>query len=106
MYCKHAFLRDMQPQSAASGVLHVSTKEDSCKMSPPIQKSRKSTANILPCRIHKTSPVSATERYWSVQEQGGGANVNNMNKVAYFRGRKLLGKEIKIEDDYRGMSDN
>jgi len=56
----------------------------------------KFTPNILPCRINASGPVSASKRYWNVENDEKG------RKVAYFRGRKLLGREVRIHKDYRG----
>ncbi|KAI9857152.1 MAG: 3'-5' exonuclease [Vezdaea acicularis] len=64
-----------------------------------IQKSQKPegkcSANILPCRISHTGPVSSSERYWKPQKEDD-------KNVAYFRGRRLLGKTIRIPDGYQG----
>jgi len=57
----------------------------------------KYTPNILPCRINQSGPVKASKRYWNVEDDEKG------RKVAYFRGRKLLGREVKINEDYRGV---
>ena len=56
----------------------------------------KFTANILPCRISHNGAVNASKRYWNVESDEKG------RKVAYFRGRKLLGREVRIHKDYRG----
>ncbi|MCJ1318927.1 hypothetical protein MMC15_004259 [Xylographa vitiligo] len=69
---------------------------------PPISKSSsppsipKLTPNILPCRINHSGPVNASKRYWNVEEDEKG------RKTAYFRGRKLLGREVRLSDSYRG----
>ncbi|MCJ1287725.1 hypothetical protein MMC26_007077 [Xylographa opegraphella] len=69
---------------------------------PPISKSSsapsipKLTPNILPCRINHSGPVNASKRYWNVEDDEKG------RKMAYFRGRKLLGREVKLSDSYRG----
>ncbi|MCJ1385580.1 hypothetical protein MMC17_008703 [Xylographa soralifera] len=70
---------------------------------PPISKSSslpsipKLTPNILPCRINHSGPVNASKRYWNVEEDEKG------RKMAYFRGRKLLGRDVKLSDSYRGV---
>ncbi|MCJ1395390.1 hypothetical protein MMC18_008274 [Xylographa bjoerkii] len=57
----------------------------------------KLTPNILPCRINHSGPVNASKRYWNVEED------EKSRKMAYFRGRKLLGREVKLTDSYRGV---
>ncbi|KAI9878159.1 MAG: hypothetical protein M1830_001728 [Pleopsidium flavum] len=61
------------------------------------EQPQKCTPNVLPCRVHHNGPANATERYWSPSTDADG------KKVAYFRGRKLDGKCVKIPDDYRGV---
>ncbi|MCJ1249805.1 3'-5' exonuclease [Trapelia coarctata] len=64
----------------------------SSSASPP-----KFTPNILPCRVNASGPVSASKRFWNVESDEKG------RKVAYFRGRKLLGREVRVHKDYRGV---
>ncbi|KAL8913831.1 MAG: hypothetical protein Q9171_001435 [Xanthocarpia ochracea] len=52
--------------------------------------------NLLPCRIHHDGPVNASRRYWAPEQDKDG------NLEAYFRGRKLKGREVKLPDGYRG----
>ncbi|KIV80918.1 hypothetical protein PV11_08383 [Exophiala sideris] len=59
--------------------------------------SHKSTANILPCRIHHDGPTKVTKRYWSPQDGKDGT------KTSYFRGRRLRGRVIKLPADYHGV---
>ncbi|RDI76902.1 hypothetical protein Vi05172_g13115 [Venturia inaequalis] len=65
-----------------------------------IQKSKTEaqhcTPNLLPCKINHDGPVNASERYWKPQSAEDGS------ASAYFRGRKLEGKSIKLPEGYRG----
>ncbi|KAH7171516.1 ribonuclease H2 non-catalytic subunit-domain-containing protein [Dactylonectria macrodidyma] len=54
-------------------------------------------ANILPCRIHHNGPVEPVSAYWAPTSTDDGT------KTAYFRGRKLQGKSIKLPAQYRGI---
>ncbi|KAL2356805.1 putative ribonuclease H2 subunit C [Cryomyces antarcticus] len=60
------------------------------------QRAEKCTPNVLPCRIDHNGPVSASTRYWAPETDDKGRS------VAYFRGRKLLGRSVKVPDGYRG----
>ncbi|KAN0096169.1 ribonuclease H1 small subunit [Hyaloscypha variabilis] len=66
-----------------------------------IEKSKvhkgKCTPNILPCRINHNGPVDASKRYWNPSKTTDGKT------VAYFRGRKLHGKQLKVPKGYRGV---
>ncbi|KAL8728180.1 MAG: hypothetical protein Q9166_005574 [cf. Caloplaca sp. 2 TL-2023] len=53
--------------------------------------------NLLPCRIHHDGPVNASNRYWAPQP------VNDENPEAYFRGRKLKGRELMLPETRRGL---
>lgn len=55
------------------------------------------TPHLLPCRIQHDGPVNASEKYWSPQRSTDGVS------EAYFRGRKLQGREIKIPGGYSGI---
>ncbi|KAI1623411.1 ribonuclease H2 subunit C [Exophiala viscosa] len=57
----------------------------------------KSTANILPCRIHHDGPTKVTKRYWSPADDKDGT------KTSHFRGRRLRGRVIKLPADYQGV---
>ncbi|KAI9859132.1 MAG: 3'-5' exonuclease [Trichoglossum hirsutum] len=57
---------------------------------------QKCTPNILPCRIIHDGPANASERYWEPTVEDDKA------RTAYFRGRKLRGKPIKVPEGYRG----
>jgi ribonuclease H2 subunit C len=82
-----------------------------------IEKSKshrgKCTPNVLPCRINHNGPVDASKRYWNPTKTLGKiyalicvycANFPADGKtVAYFRGRKLHGKQINVPKGYRGV---
>jgi ribonuclease H2 subunit C len=82
-----------------------------------IEKSKshrgKCTPNILPCRINHNGPVDASKRYWNPTKTPGKiytlicvsfANFLADGKtVAYFRGRKLHGKQMNVPKGYRGV---
>ncbi|TLD37747.1 ribonuclease H1 small subunit [Venturia nashicola] len=59
-------------------------------------KAQHCTPNLLPCKINHDGPVNASERYWKPETSADGSS------SAYFRGRKLEGKSIKLPDGYRG----
>ncbi|OCL14409.1 ribonuclease H1 small subunit [Glonium stellatum] len=59
-------------------------------------KSAKCALNLIPCHLNHDGPVNATERYWNPEPDTDGTH------TAYFRGRKLKGKNVKIPDGYRG----
>ncbi|PMD62896.1 ribonuclease H1 small subunit [Hyaloscypha bicolor E] len=65
-----------------------------------IEKSKshkgKCTPNVLPCRINHNGPVDASRRYWNPTKTPDGKT------VAYFRGRKLHGKQMMVPKGYRG----
>lgn len=74
----------------------LSIQPPTSSSNPPSSQPPKFTANILPCRISHNGAVNASKRYWNVERDENG------RKVAYFRGRKLLGREVRIPKDYRG----
>ncbi|OIW32274.1 ribonuclease H1 small subunit [Coniochaeta ligniaria NRRL 30616] len=57
----------------------------------------KTTAHLLPCRVHYDGPVEPAQSYWSPTQQEDGP------RIAYFRGRKLHGKTVKLPEGYRGV---
>ncbi|OCK83612.1 ribonuclease H1 small subunit [Lepidopterella palustris CBS 459.81] len=59
-------------------------------------KSTKCTPNLIPCRLNHNGAVNASERFWKPETESNGEN------TAYFRGRKLRGKNVKLPDRYRG----
>jgi ribonuclease H2 subunit C len=81
----------------------------------PKKELQKCKPNLLPCKINHDGPVNATERYWK-PEVGHGTKqhtrrVNRFitdftadgSRTAYFRGRKLEGREIKVPEGYKGV---
>jgi len=60
------------------------------------RQARKVVPNILPCKINFNGPVNASERYWNIK------NDENGQKTTYFRGRKLVGKDVNLPEDYSG----
>jgi Ribonuclease H2 non-catalytic subunit (Ylr154p-like) len=77
--------------------------------------SKKSQLNILPCKIHRNGPCKVTKRLWSPMVESGEPSFNvhssvkrqltclDGSKTAYFRGRKLRGRRIKLPNGYRGI---
>ncbi|KAI0396735.1 ribonuclease H2, subunit C [Xylariaceae sp. FL0594] len=72
-------------------------------MSPPVftvdnnsQGQRKATLNLLPCRIHHDGAVSPCETFWHPTK------TTDNTQTAYFRGRKLQGKAVKLPEGYYG----
>ncbi|CAF3651895.1 hypothetical protein SNK05_007122 [Fusarium graminearum] len=63
----------------------------------PDENKFKAVANILPCRIHHDGPIEPTSTYWTP------AATDDGTKLAYFRGRKLQGKIVKLPKDCRGI---
>lgn len=73
------------------------------------------TPNLLPCQIHHDGLVDASERYWNPKNTPGTSNSRiallrtspadlgtDNSSEAYFRGRKLKGREVQVPDGYRG----
>ena len=56
-----------------------------------------SNVDILPCRINHTGPGKITKRHWQPQVGADGT------KTAYFRGRRLRGRVIKIPSKYHAV---
>lgn len=57
----------------------------------------KQTPNLLPCGVRHNGPVNASERYWKPETESDGSS------TAYFRGRKLCGKTLKLPNGYDGV---
>lgn len=81
-----------------------------------------STAHLLPCRIHHDGPVRTSRRYWDPKPGHGPPSIltlpkkkderavaNEENNVAdgkpeaYFRGRRLNGRPVRVPEGYRGV---
>ncbi|KAI4178987.1 MAG: hypothetical protein L6R41_008100 [Letrouitia leprolyta] len=69
----------------------------SIQRSNPNEPPSTCTPHLLPCRIQHDGPVNASKRYWSPQPSKDGVI------EAYFRGRKLQGREVRIPNAYRGI---
>ncbi|KAK3687239.1 ribonuclease H2 non-catalytic subunit-domain-containing protein [Podospora appendiculata] len=65
-------------------------------LTPP-QNDKKSTPHLLPCRVHLDAPVAQVQSFWEPRQAEDGTS------TAYFRGRKLCGKTVKLPDGYRGV---
>ncbi|RYP47596.1 hypothetical protein DL768_006382 [Monosporascus sp. mg162] len=57
---------------------------------------KKAQVHLLPCRVHHDGNVDPVESFWSPRESQDG------QKNAYFRGRKLHGKTMKLPEGYHG----
>ncbi|KAL4987626.1 ribonuclease H2 non-catalytic subunit-domain-containing protein [Aspergillus falconensis] len=55
------------------------------------------TPNILPCRIHHDGPVESLSRYWTPTTD------EKDFQTAYFRGRRLRGRRVRIPEGYEGV---
>ncbi|KAF2494324.1 hypothetical protein BU16DRAFT_540802 [Lophium mytilinum] len=63
----------------------------------PSTKSPECTPNLLPARLNHDGPVNATERHWNPE------TTENGDTTAFFRGRKLKGRTVKIPEGYKGV---
>jgi ribonuclease H2 subunit C len=85
-------------------------------MSLTIQNSKTAATgcipHLLPCKVNHDGPVNASERYWKAEVgQGSYDPYRWLNAIftstdgkhtAYFRGRKLQGRSVKLPEGYRG----
>ncbi|MCJ1446206.1 MAG: hypothetical protein MMC23_006711 [Stictis urceolatum] len=69
------------------------------KPSIPSCSPTKVTPHLLPCRTTHNGSVNASKFYWSPEPSSEDSN----SQVAYFRGRRLLGREIRLPDTHRGV---
>ncbi|KAK4661014.1 hypothetical protein QC762_124030 [Podospora pseudocomata] len=60
---------------------------------------KRTTAHLLPCKIHHTGPVEPTQSFWDPQTSTSSTGI----KEAYFRGRKLRGKPVALPEGYKGV---
>ncbi|EAQ87175.1 hypothetical protein CHGG_03794 [Chaetomium globosum CBS 148.51] len=60
------------------------------------EETPKATPHLLPCRVHHDGPVEPAKSFWNPKTADDGT------KIAYFRGRKLQGKAVKLPEGYRG----
>ncbi|KAK4108447.1 hypothetical protein N656DRAFT_771822 [Canariomyces notabilis] len=63
----------------------------------PPDETPKVTPHLLPCRIHHDGSVEPADSFWEPKACADGTC------TAYFRGRKLEGKTVKLPDGYRGV---
>ncbi|KAI0432069.1 ribonuclease H2, subunit C [Xylaria sp. FL1042] len=73
-------------------------------MPPPLftvesdaSKQKTAKVNLLPCRIHHDGDVNPSSTFWNPAETQDGL------PTAYFRGRKLHGKAVKLPEGYYGV---
>ncbi|BCS30249.1 ribonuclease H2 subunit C [Aspergillus puulaauensis] len=57
------------------------------------------TPNILPCRIHHDGPAKSLNRYWMPIADEKDKDL----QTAYFRGRRLRGRQVQIPEGYEGV---
>lgn len=97
-------------------MLAVRAPPNSCSRAQP----KLSTAHLLPCRIHHGGPVRTSRRYWDpkpghglpfvltlCKEEGKRALADEAcadgKPEAYFRGRRLRGRLVRVPKGYRGV---
>lgn len=56
----------------------------------------KATPHLLPCRVHHSGSVGPVQSFWEPKVADG-------TRTAYFRGRKLQGKSVKLPEGHRGV---
>lgn len=56
---------------------------------------RKYTVNILPCLINHDGPFTCSKWHWNPVDQPDGLS------IAFFRGKKLHGKRLRLPERYR-----
>ena len=66
----------------------------------PQSSKRKLTPNLLPCTIKHSGPIKISKRYWSPSSS---TTHNDSTSTAYFRGRKLRGRTVKVPEGYQGL---
>ncbi|KAG7286948.1 hypothetical protein NEMBOFW57_006448 [Staphylotrichum longicolle] len=69
----------------------------SLKPEAPSGNTPKATPHLLPCRVHHTGSVDPVQSFWDPKADESGTG------TAYFRGRKLQGKTVKLPEGYRGI---
>lgn len=85
-------------------ILHIKAEENKSK----------AVANLLPCRVHHNGSIDPTSAYWTPSTAKGSFPVSPFltqwltkwldgAKIAYFRGRKLQGKVIKLPEQCHGV---
>ncbi|KAF7870013.1 hypothetical protein EAF04_004797 [Stromatinia cepivora] len=68
---------------------------------PPSKPSKKYTPNLIPCRINHTAPIKVEKRYWDPKLTKYAKGKEEL--VAYFRGRRLIGRKVKVPEGWRGV---
>ena len=71
----------------------------------------KTTPHLLPCRVHHTGDVEPVDAFWDprpvegapTSTDGLSPSSSTTTSTAYFRGRKLQGKTVKLPAGYRGV---
>ena len=70
---------------------------------PKKNSTRKLTPNILPCHIHHSGPIAITSTHWRPTAAiTTSAQSKKPVSTAYFRGRKLLGRRMRVPEHYTG----
>ena len=64
---------------------------------PSNSDTTKTTPNVLPCSIKHNGPIPTSPRYWAPKTEEDGTS------TAYFRGRKLRGRTVKVPEGYEGV---
>ncbi|KAH7350080.1 ribonuclease H1/H2 small subunit [Plectosphaerella cucumerina] len=64
--------------------------------SPGDEASPNVVANLLPCRVQHDGPLDTVQPFWQPKTQDD-------KSVAFFRGRELHGKTVKLPSGYRGV---
>lgn len=62
----------------------------------PKQTVASANPNIIPCKVNYNGPTNASKRHWNPETETSG------QKTAYFRGRKLLGRDVVVPEGYKG----
>ncbi|CAD6446391.1 6601b7e6-fb1f-4d2a-ade1-d5d541ce1214-CDS [Sclerotinia trifoliorum] len=68
---------------------------------PSSKPSKKYTPNLIPCRINHTAPIKIEKRYWEPKLTKNAKGKEDL--VAYFRGRRLIGRKVKVPEGWRGV---
>lgn len=67
------------------------------EISPQEQSKPRAAVHLLPCTIHHDGPIDQAQSYWKPTESDDG------KKTAFFRGKKLHGKSLKVPEGYKGI---
>lgn len=70
----------------------------------PNTHTRTLTPNILPCRIHHSGPIPTSKHHWNPSKiTKDSPTATTTTQSSYLRGRKLLGKSVKLPSTYTGV---